>query len=103
MRITIKGQLVAIQEELYTNYVFKNLDEQTDSLMRYVTLTKCPNWIGISPQLGEIGYIEYEYVEAGDSYFCRETGNKGQYNYTSCYFISFIKDVEKITNKEFKF
>lgn len=43
MRITIKGQLVAVQEELYTNYVFKNLDESDNSLMRYVTLTQCPN------------------------------------------------------------
>ena len=43
MRITIKGQLVAVHEELYTNYVFKNLDEADNSFMRYVTLTQCPN------------------------------------------------------------
>lgn len=103
MRITIKGQLVAIHEELYTNYVFKNLDEPNNSFMRYVTLTQCPNWMGNKPNIGDIGFVEYEYVEAGDNYFCRETGDKLQYNYTACYFISFIKDVEKITNKEFKF
>ena len=103
MRVTIKGQLVAIHEELYTSYVFKNLDETDNSFMRYVTLTQCPNWMGNKPNLGDIGFVECEYVEAGDNYFCRETGMKSQYNYTSCYFISFIKDVEKITNKEFKF
>ena len=103
MRVTIRGQLVAVQEELYTNYVFKNLDEPNNSMMRYVTLTQCPNWIGTKPQIGDIGFVEYEYVEAGDSYFCREYGNKSQYNYTACYFISFIKDKEKVTNKEFKF
>lgn len=43
MRITIRGKLVAVYEELYTNYVFKNLDEPDNSLMRYVTLTQCPN------------------------------------------------------------
>lgn len=103
MRVTIKGQLVAIHEELYTSYVFKNLDEADNSFMRYVTLTQCPNWMGNKPNLGDIGFVECEYVEAGDNYFCRETGTKSQYNYTSCYFISFIKDVEKITNKEFNF
>ena len=43
MRITIKGQLVALHEELYTNYVFKNLDEPDNRFMRYDTLTQCPN------------------------------------------------------------
>ena len=103
MRITIRGKLVAVQEELYTNYVFKNLDEADNSIMRYVTLTQCPNWLGTKPTIGDIGFVEYEYVEAGDSYFCKESGNKLQYNYTACYFLSFIKDIEKVTNKEFKF
>jgi hypothetical protein len=43
MRHTIKAQLVAIQQGLYTNYVFKNLDEAENSFIRYVTVTKCPN------------------------------------------------------------
>ena len=43
MRVTIKGELVALHEELYTQYVFKNLDEPDNSFMRYVTVTKCPN------------------------------------------------------------
>ena len=103
MRVTIRGQLVAIQEELYTNYVFKNLDEFDNSFMRYVTLTQCPNWMGTKPKIGDVGFVEYEYVEAGDNYFCKGTGNTSQYNYTACYFISFIKDLEKVINKEFKF
>lgn len=31
IRHTIYGQLVAVQEEQYTQYVFKNLDETEDS------------------------------------------------------------------------
>lgn len=103
MRITIKGQLVAVHEELYINYVFKNLDEFDNSMTRYVTLTQCPNWMGKKPEIGDIGYVEYEYVEAGDNYFCTNTGIQSKYNYTANYFISFIKDVEKVTNKEFNF
>ena len=103
MRVTIYGKVVAIQDGMYTQYVFRNFDEQDNSLMRYITVTKCPNWIGESPQLGDIGYVQYEYVEAGDNYFQATTGTTSQYNYTSCYFISFIKEKEKIECKEFKF
>lgn len=103
MRITIRGKLVAIQEEMYTNYVFQNLDEPENCLMRYVTLTQCPNWVGVKPKIGDVGFVEYEYVEAGENYFCRDTGDTSQYKYTCCYFISFIKDIEKVTNKEFNF
>ena len=103
MRITIRGRVVAIKDELYTSYVFRNFDEQDNSLMRYVTVVKCPNWMGTSPQLNDVGYVEYEYVEAGDTYFDRNSGNSSIYNYTSCYFINFIKENEKIECKEFKF
>ena len=43
MKETIKGQLVAIQNGIYTNYVFKNLDQIENSELRYITITKCPN------------------------------------------------------------
>ena len=43
MKTTIKAELVAVQEDLYTNYVFKNLDELDKSVLRYITVTKCPN------------------------------------------------------------
>ena len=46
--------------------------------------------MGTSPQLNDVGYVEYEYVEAGDTYFDRNSGNSSIYNYTSCYFINFI-------------
>lgn len=38
-----QGKLVAIQNGIYTNYVFKNLDEIENSELRYITVTKCPN------------------------------------------------------------
>ena len=43
MRTTYYGEVVAIQEGQYTLYVFKNLDEQNNSLLRYITVTKLPN------------------------------------------------------------
>ena len=43
MRTTFKGEIVAIQPGQYTLYVFKNLDEPNNSLLRYFTVTKLPN------------------------------------------------------------
>lgn len=103
MRSTFKVELVAVSDEQYKLYVFKNLDETDNSFLRYITTVKCPNWEGTSPEIGDMGYIQCEYVEAGDNYFNRTTKETSQYNYSNCYFISFVRDVEKVNNKEFKF
>lgn len=42
-RYTVKCQLVAKQENMYTRYVFKNLDEPEDSFDRYIMITRLPN------------------------------------------------------------
>lgn len=78
--------------------VFQNLDEPNNSLLRYITVTKLPNWTGINPQIGDTGFLECEYVNAGDEYVQRNTGNKEVYKYTQCYFLNFIKEQEVINN-----
>lgn len=103
MKTTFKVQLVAVSDEQYKSYVFKNLDELENSFLRYITAVRCPNWEGYFPQIGDIGYVLCEYVEAGENYFNRSSGETSQYNYSNCYFLNFVKDTEKITNKEFKF
>lgn len=42
-------------------------------------------------------------VNAGEKYYRRDTGELVNYNYTANYFLNFIKEREKINNKEFKF
>ena len=75
MKETIKGQLVAIQNGIYTNYVFKNLDQIENSELRYITITKCPNWqYNDSLNIGDIGFIVYEFAEAGQEYVDNTTG-----------------------------
>ena len=60
MKETIRGQLVAIQDGIYTNYVFKNLDESENSELRYITVTRCPNWqYNDVLSIGDIGFIMY--------------------------------------------
>ncbi len=103
MRTTYYGEVVAIQEGQYTLYVFKNLDEQNNSLLRYITVTKLPNWNCRDLKVGDIGYVECDYVNAGDSYYQVSTGNTETYQYTVCYLINFIEKQEIITTKDFNF
>ena len=39
--------------------------------------------------------MECEYVNAGDEYYQRNTGVKETYKYTQCYFLNFIKELDK--------
>lgn len=103
MRATYLGEVVAIQPGQYTVYVFKNLDENNNSLFRYFTVTKLPNWNCKNLQIGDIGYVECDYVNAGDSYYQTSTGETSIYNYTVCYLINFIEKQQTITTKEFNF
>lgn len=103
MRTTYFGEVVAIQPGQYTVYVFKNLDECDNSLLRYITATRLPNWNCKNLQIGDVGYIECEYINAGDSYYQVATGQTNTYNYTVCYLINFIEKQQEVTIKEFNF
>ena len=103
MRVTYFWEVVAIQEGRYVSYVFKNLDEVNDSLLRYITVTKIPNWDIPSLVIGDVGYFECEYVNAGDTYYKTSTETTERYNYTSCYLLNFIRKDKQINQKEFNF
>ena len=103
MRTTFYGEIVAMQSGQYSVYVIKNLDEPNNSLLRYITVTKLPNWNCKDLQIQDTGYFECEYVNAGETYFKASTGNTEQYNYTVCYLINFIEKQEQIKSKDFKF
>ena len=91
-----------MQPGQYTVYVFKNLDEPNNSLLRYFTVTVPPNWNYTKPEIGDTGYVECEYVNAGETYYKTSTGTNETYNYTVCYMINFIKK-QLINQKEFNF
>lgn len=103
MKTIVHGKLVAKQEEQYTTLVFQNLDESNNSLLRYITTVKLPNWNVKTPNLGDIGFVECEYVNAGDEYIQRNTGNKEIYKYTQCYFLNWTEENKKIENNSYKF
>ena len=43
MQNTIRSKLVAKQDGVYKNYVFQNLDQENNSIFKYITVTLCPN------------------------------------------------------------
>ena len=104
MIVTIRCKLLAIQEGQYTIYVFENLDEELSSRNKYISCTKLPNWnFNEVLELGQVGYLHCEFVTAGETYYKLSETSAAQYKYTNCYFINFIREKEKIDNKEYKF
>lgn len=103
MRVTFRGKLEKVTEGQYTSFIFQNLDQPPSSLLRYITTTKCPNWTGETPKVGDIGYIECEYVNSGDTYFKSSTGENNKYKWNNCYFLHWNKIEPKINHKDYSF
>ena len=103
MKTTFHGKLIAKRPDAYTLYVFENLDNTKDPLMRYVTTTVCPNWVGHQPTIGDIGFVECEYTSAGETYIKTTTGESNTYKHNACYFINFVKDQPVDNVKDYKF
>lgn len=104
MQFTIHAKLVAIQEGQYTLYVFENLLEQDNSLEKFVMTVRLPNWqYERELQVGDVGYVTCDHVEAGDTYYDRFTDDDKKYKFTSTYFLSFIKAEKQSNSIEFKF
>lgn len=103
MKTTIKAKLLAIRDDHYTVYVFENVNEKPSSEFRYVMCTKPPNWDPVKMNIGDIGYLQYECVLAGDTTYYKN-GESIPYQYSNCYFINWIKEKPQIDNiQEYKF
>ena len=104
MKFTIKAKIMAIQDGTYSNYVFQNLELPETNEYRYITITKCPNW-NCPEQLkvGDVGFVTYEFANAGDTYLEASTNEHKQYKYNAYYFMNFIKQKEDIKIDNYKF
>ena len=97
--ITIKAKLLCKEHDLmgYTIYVFQNLDS-VSTFDKYIMTTRWPNWQHRSIDIGEIGYLTYKEVIAGQDTWW--DGSKFiPYNYTNIVFIKFIKEKDN-SNKD---
>lgn len=85
-------KLLAKREGTYTTYVFQNLDKE-----EYIMCTKLPNWNVPEVDIGDIGYLQYKEVLAGDV-FVNAEGEVSRYRYPNVYFINFIN--RSVSNKK---
>lgn len=84
----IKCEILEYQESLYGKLVL--LDLATNSL---IMLTVFPNWQGEVPKKGDVGYIEFEFCEAGiTKYFDKHANNNNTYQNTYLVFKQFVKE-----------
>lgn len=78
-------ELIATRDSTYTIYVFKILDTN-----EYIFCTRLPNWNVPEISVGEKGFLQYQIVNAGDSYINTESGEEIHYRYPNVYFINFV-------------
>ena len=84
----------------YTTVVFKDLESDAPFGKRYLMLVVFPNWQSRIPDIGEVGYVTYNEVIAGDTkWYCPETGQFIPYNYTNLVFVKFVKEQDNSTKE----
>lgn len=89
-----KVKLIAIRDGHYTVYVFQEVDTS-----EYIMCTRLPNWQVPDVELGTIGFLQYQIVNAGDEYIT-PMGEKIYYKYANSYFINFVNNLDVIKNNE---
>ncbi len=84
--ITVRCKLEAKDTDPmgYTTYVFACKDGS------YVMCTRYPNWDHKDIAIGEDGFLEFQEIEAGKTYFCSRTKEERIYNYDKVQFIKFV-------------
>jgi hypothetical protein len=93
--MTDKVKLLVTKHGTYTVYVFENVKTG-----EYIMCTRLPNWQCSEISGGDIGYLEYKVVNAGDTYFDVSQNKEIQYAYSNVYFINFIQDTEMVKQNE---
>ena len=95
LNVTREVKLVAKRSGTYTNYVFKDMESG-----EYIFCTRLPNWQIPEIEIEDIGYLQYQIVEAGNSYVDPDTGEIILYRYNNSYLKNFVKKSDTFKNKE---
>lgn len=82
----------------YRTYVFENLDYTTCE-NHYIMCVRFPNWSQAAFNIGDVGYLNVRYVEAGvDKWFDGKDFNS--YRYTNVIFMKFILEKPMVITSE---
>ena len=95
--MTIFAKLVAERNDSgYIIYVFKCLDKEVAKESPYVMCTRFPNWNHRELEIGEIGYLEFVEIKAGDDTWF-DGATRIPYRYNMIQFIRFIEQQDEET------
>lgn len=94
LELVKEAKLVAERYSTYSIYVFVLIEDRT-----YIMCTRLPNWKAPEINIGDIGFLKYQSVEAGDQYITPE-GENINYKYTNVYFIDFIHKTDMLNKDE---
>lgn len=101
---TIRCRILAINKGQYTELIVENLNRDLSDWYRYISIVYLPNWQTSLPKLGDIGYLTYQSVTAGSSYwFNTVTNTKELYKESENYFINFIQEQDLCKQDKFDF
>lgn len=87
-------KLLASKMGIYSLFVFQKIDSK-DLIM----CTMLPNWNISALQVGEIGFIKYKDIKAGEKYFDPSTETFQTYKYSNTYLTNFVKETDMINNE----
>ena len=88
-------RLLAVREGTYTMYVFQNIHTN-----QYIMCTRLPNWQVPEINLQEVGFLEYQKVKAGETYYDPKLEVTTKYNYSNIYFHNFVRKSDILKNNE---
>lgn len=92
----IKCEILEKRSHVYSTLVVENLKNN-----EYLILTIFPNWQGFIPEVGDIGYLEFEFVISGITKYYDHFLNKTEvYKNTQLVFKQFVKEEEKYINED---
>lgn len=92
---TIHVKLVAFRRGCwdYVTYIFQNLDDKDGE---YISCTRFPNWTCAELKVGDVGFLKYREVIAGDSrWYDWKTNRYIPYKYSGIHFLDFIYEKPK--------
>lgn len=92
-----KAKLIAIRRDAgnYIVYVFKNIFPK-DNEDKFIMCTRFPNWNCGELEIGDIGYVKVQIVEAGrNAWYDNEHQKLVPYNYSGIHFLDFVYEKPK--------
>lgn len=87
---TIRCRIVEVSKGTYSTLVVQDLQS-----LNFYMITVFPNWQNAIPDKNDKGFIEFEFAEAGTSYYNKDTKKHDTYLNTHFIFKNFINETPK--------